>query len=499
MEFFVNCNTSTLAPYTTPLDNLRAQHLYRRLGFSASVQTIGQAVGQTADTLVDQLVDEAINAAPIPPPAWANWTDANYPDDEDAAGQLRRQQLEEFRTIYGNALLDNNLRDRLSFFWSNHFVTELDVYNCNSFLYGYINCLQRNALGNFKTFVSEIGLTSAMLRYLDGAFNNRNSPNENYARELYELFTLGEGIGYTEEDIIETSRALTGYVNRGEVGCTMITFDPEQFDADAKTIMGQTGNWGYDDVIDILFNERADQIAFFICKKLYMYFVHPDALAAEAQPIITGLANTFVANNFELAPVLRQLFKSEHFFDETAIGVIIKSPFDLYLNFIKETDFAYDDGTVINAVDACRLIGQEMFDPVDVAGWQRDRQWINTNFIIGRWLTMEVFLERFFQADPEQFRALAVSAVDPADSNTSNPEIVVRALVDKFTPKGLLTDQDLRNAIDAFIAGVQENYYSPDFIDGGLSLWMLGISVEVPMQVYNLLRHLTREPEFQLK
>ena len=191
MELFVNCNTSTLAAYTTPLDALRARHLYRRLGFSASVETIDQAVGQSATALVDNLVDQALALPPIPPPAWSEWTNANYPEDDNLARQLRRSQRQELNTAYGNGLLNNNLRDRMSFFWSNHFVTELDVYDCNSFLYEYVNCLQRNALGNFKTFVSEIGLTSAMLRYLDGAFNNRNRPNENYARELYELFTLG--------------------------------------------------------------------------------------------------------------------------------------------------------------------------------------------------------------------------------------------------------------------------------------------------------------------
>ncbi|MET1258194.1 DUF1800 domain-containing protein [Flagellimonas sp. DF-77] len=502
MEAFINCNTATLAPYATPLDELRAAHLYRRLGFSADVQTIDQAVGQTADTLVDTLVNQALNTPPIAPPAWADWTNAEYPADDDLARQVRRTQREEFATAYGNGMLDFNLRDRLSFFWSNHFVTEIDVYDCNSFLYYYINCLQRNAIGNFKTFVSEIGLTSAMLFYLDGAYNNGNNPNENYARELYELFSLGEGNGYTEEDIIETARALSGYTNRGEVGCTPVTFNPERHDTGTKTILGQTGAWGYDDVMDILFDQRPNEIATFICGKLYEFFVHPDSSddAGNAQTIIAGMANTFVANNFEIAPVLSQLFKSEHFFDETAIGVIIKSPFDLYMGLIKETGFAYDDGTVINAIDAAELIGQSLFDPVDVAGWQRDRQWINTNYIIGRWLTMEVFLERFFMANPEQFRTLAMDAVGAADSNTSNPETVVRALVNKFTPKGLLTEADFEIAMDAFkIDDVPENYYSPDYIDGGLSLWMLAVSSEVPLQVYTLMRHLSREPEFQLK
>nr|WP_298922885.1 DUF1800 domain-containing protein [uncultured Allomuricauda sp.] len=503
MEYFINCNSSTLAPYTTPLDELRAAHLYRRLGFSASIQTINAAVGQTAGTLVDNLVNQALAMPPIPAPLWADWTNADYPADDDLARQVRRAQQEEFSIAYGNSLLDNNLRDRMSFFWSNHFVTELDVYDCSSFLYYYINCLQRNALGNFRTFVSEIGLTSAMLYYLDGVRNRGNNPNENYGRELYELFTLGEGNGYTEEDIVETAKALSGYTNRGEEGCTQVTFDPDDFNTENKTIFGQTGNWGYDDVHNILFTERATQIAGFICKKLYEFFVHPDSTNDDggiAPDIIDGLAQTFVANNFEIAPVLSQLFKSQHFFDETAIGVIIKSPFDLYMNLVKETGFTYDDGTVINVIDASRMIGQTMFDPFDVAGWQRDRQWINTNFIIGRWLTSEVFLERFFQANPEQFRTLAMDAVGAADVNTSNPEIVVNALVNKFTPKGLLTPQDFENSMDAFkIDDVPENYYSPDYIAGGLSLWSLSISAEVPTQVYVLLRHLSREPEFQLK
>lgn len=504
MEYFINCNSSTLAPYTTPLDEVRAAHLYRRLGFSASVQTINAAVGQTAGNLIDNLVDQALATPAIPAPEWADWNNANYPEDDDLARQLRRAQIEDFTAAYGNALVNNELHDRMSFFWSNHFVTQLGIYNCPGFLYYYINCLQRNALGNFKTFTSEIGLTSAMLYYLDGVRNRGNNPNENYARELYELFTMGEGNNYTEEDIIETSKALSGYTERGEEGCTQVTFDPTEFNTDNKTIFGQTGNWGYDDVIDILFNERPNEIGWFICKKLYEFFVHPDSTGDEgngiAPQIIDGMAQTFISSGFEIAPVLRQLFKSQHFFDETAIGVIIKSPADLYFNFLKESGFSYDDGTIINMMDSCSLIGQRFFEPPEVEGWQRDRTWINTNFIIGRWLTMEVFLERFFQNNPEEFRNLAVAAVGPANSNTSNPEIVVRALVNKFTPKGLLTEVDFERAMDAFkIDDVPEEYYSPDYYPGGTSQWMLQISAETPTQVYILLRHLSREPEFQLK
>lgn len=502
MEFFVNCNTSSLAPYTAPLDVQRAQHLYRRLGFSASVQTIDQATGQTAGTSIDSLISEAQNMSPMAAPLWADWNTSNYPEDDEQRGQIIRAQQEEYKLAYTNSLLENNLRDRLSFFWSNHFVTELDVYNCNSFLYYYINCLQRNAIGNFKTFVSEIGLTSAMLYYLDGVYNNGNNPNENYARELYELFTLGEGNGYTEQDIIETAKALSGYVERGELGCEQVVFDASKFNAGNKTIFGRTGNWGYDDVIDILFEERANEIGYFICKKLYEFFVHPDSTdqANNAKTIIDGLTTTFVNNNFELAPVLSQLFKSQHFFDDEAIGVIIKSPFDLYLNFIKETGFSHNDTTIGSAINYSGMLGQDLFDPFDVAGWQRNRDWINTNFMIGRWLTLETIIDGFYQENSEQFRTFAMDAVGPGNSNTSNPQIVVQAIVDKITPKGLFTQQDFDNAMSSFlIEDVPEEYYSPDFYPGGDSTWVLSMWPSVPLQVQLLLRHLSRQPEFQLK
>lgn len=497
MEYFINCNTSTLAPYTPPLDQQRASHLYRRLGFSASVAAINQATGQSATALVDNLVDQALGMAPITPPTWANWTNANYPEDDDARRQLQNQQRSEFRLTYANSLLNNNLRDRLSFFWSNHFVTEVDVYNCNAYLYEYIDCLQRNSLGNFKTFVSEIGLTNAMLYYLDGAFNNGRNPNENYGRELYELFTLGEGNGYTEMDIVETAKALSGYVERGEIGCTPVAFDATKHDAGPKTILGQTGNWGYDDVIDILFDQRPTEIAEFICRKLYEFFVHPDSRdeANNAQTIIDGMSATFLSNNFEIAPVLRQLFKSQHFFDPEAIGVIIKSPIDFYFNTLKETGFSYTDTNVAEMVNYAGMLSQELFDPVDVAGWQRDRTWINTNFLIGRWLTIESILENFYMADNEQFRTLGLDISGNAGLTSTNPDVVARLIIDFILPKGLLDENEYDKAFAIFRSDIEEVYYE----GGNQESWTLATWPQAPFQVYLLVQYLARQPEFQLK
>ncbi len=497
MEYFINCNTSTLAPHTAPLTRQQVQHLYRRLGFSASVQTVQAGTGQNAGNLVDSLIAQAIGQPPLAAPGWANWNNSNYPANDDAASALRNQQREELGIAYVNAMLAGNLKDRLSFFWSNHFVTELRVYECNPFLYQYINCLQRNALGNFKTFVSEIGLTNAMLYYLDGVYNNGDNPNENYGRELYELFTLGEGSGYTETDIIETARALSGYVERGELGCETVTFRADRHDAGSKTILGQTGNWGYDDVINILFAQRAAQIAEFICRKLYEFFVHPDSKddAGNAQNIINGMAATFVANNFEIAPVLSQLFKSQHFFDDDAIGVIIKSPFDFYFNVLKETDFAYDDTTVSSFIGYSGLLSQELFNPVDVAGWQRDRSWINTNFMIGRWLTIESIMTDFYTANDEQFRAFGMAVTGSDGLTSNNPDSIARQIVDFILPKGLLDEGEYQKAFDTFRYDIDPEYYE----GGSQESWTLAIWPQAAQQMYLLMQFIARQPEFQLK
>ena len=159
---------------------------------------------------------------------------------------------------------------------------------------------------------------------------------------------------------------------------------------------------------------------------------------------------------------------------------------------LKETNFGYTDGTVINFLDAAAMIGQELWDPVDVAGWQRDREWINTNFIIGRWLTSEVFIEQFFQANQDQFRTLGINAAGPNGATINDPDVIARAIIDKFLPKGLLTEADYNVAITVF----REPYEDTNMFETGS--WNMLLD-DTPSQVFLLLLHLVREPEFQLK
>ena len=216
----------------------------------------------------------------------------------------------------------------MALFWHNHFVTDTEVYVHARLAYGYLNLVRKHALGDFKQFVYDMGLNLAMLIYLDGTSNTHIAPNENYARELLELFTTSPEDqngqpNYTEADIREMARALTGYV--ADLRQFRARFFDNRFDDGEKTFLGRTGNFGYADVVDIVFEERTDALAHFICVKLYKAFVY----AAPAPEIVDELAEIFIDNNFQIAPVLRTLLKSAHFFDREVHGARIKGPIEM--------------------------------------------------------------------------------------------------------------------------------------------------------------------------
>ena len=301
------------------------------------------------------------------------------------------------------------------------------------------------------------------------------------------MFSLGEGNGYTQGDILETARALTGYNHWDEYGDT-IYFDNSTFDNGEKTIFGQTGEWGYNDVIDILFQEKENEIAHFICEKLYRYFVSPSVDQIIEETIIQQLAATLIANNFEIIPMLRQLFKSDHFFDERALGVIIKSPYDIILDFIKETEFFYDDALVDGLVYYTSLLGQELYDPPDVSGWQRDEAWIDSSTLTGRWQLFELYLAYLYDnGSGPAFVELARNL----SNNSNDPYYITEVVIDHFMSKRLFTIEDYNVATDIFKWDVQQNYY-----DEGL--WNLDWPT-AEVQVFLLLRQIATIPEFQLK
>jgi uncharacterized protein (DUF1800 family) len=476
-----NCATGTLAPFVPsaerPWDKHRIMHLYRRMGFGATPLQVESALALDPADLVDQLVDEAINMPLAEEPVWSDWNINDYTDFFPE----RQEQYVGWIIKWFNDMLANGFREKLALFWHNHFVTRFETYECPSYMYQYHKLLQEYALGNFKEFTVKMGQTPAMLRFLDGALSTNLLPNENYARELYELFTLGQDNGYTQADIEETARALTGWVGNAAF-CGPIGFLPEYFDDGVKTIFGQTGNWNYLDVHDILFDQRSDEIAQFICGKIYSHFVHPNI----NESIVAELATIFKDNNYELAPVFRALFKSDHFFDDYVVGTVVKSPTDYLINFIRESGFTYNDQVLESMTYFCFLLGQELFSPPDVSGWAGNRTWINNNTLTARWQATEFYIGTIYEFVPTDFVDLAVDL----SGNSNDPAYVTQQIVEHFIPKGLDTSMALERAIDVFKWEVPQNYYD----DGS---WNLAWDT-VPVQVALLILHIVRLPEFQL-
>ena len=489
MEIAANysCNTATLSPYVpsggNPWNTSKVKHAFRRLGFGANLMRIDDSIVLSPGDFIDDIVDAAYNLPPTPAPFWGYYAVSDFTDFEND----NPQYVSEWRIQTGNDLLAETLRGRMAFFWMNHFVTELGTVFYAPYMFQYYNMMQVHALGNYKDFVRAVGVDNFMLLYLNGFENTNNQPNENYSRELYELFALGEGIGYTQDDITETARALTGYNHWSEPGAD-IYFDASTFDDSNKTIFGQTGNWGYDDVIDILFNERSTEIANHICAKLYRFFVSPDIDALIQQDIIAPLAQTLIDNNFELVPMLKQLFKSEHFFDDRAVGVVIKSPIDVVFNFVTDGNFFYNDGIVDAFLYYAALMGQEIYDPPDVSGWQRDETWINSTTLTGRWHLMELYIGFLFD---NGYEFTLVDLARELSNDSNDPAFITRVMVDHFVPKELHTPSDYDTATDVFKWEIPQNYYD----DG---TWNLSWS-EAPYQCLLLLVHICRMPEFQLK
>ncbi len=477
----LDCLTGSIAPYTPsaaqPWNKRRVQHLFRRTGFGADLPTIQAALAQQPGAVVDFIVNSALAQPLSPQPPWAFWTVANYQNQEQAIAQIF-----EWRRVWVRDMLSTGFRGKLTLFWHNHFVTRLESYGCPSYFYQYHKVLQQHALGDFREFVRAVGLTPAMLVFLNGVQNTRFQPNENYARELYELFTLGEGNGYTQSDIVNTARALTGYNGLGEY-CGPIAFVPVFWDPGAKTIFGQTGNWAYNDVINILFQQRATQVANYICRKIYRYFVSPQV----DDTIVSAMSATLISNNFQLAPVFRQLFKSEHFFDDDIMGTEMKSPLELMLTFVKETNYPNPTDTDIDGLlYLASELGQDLANPPDVAGWPGNRTWINSNTLTGRWQAVRFVIYQLYINYPQ----VLVNFAKAVSNNSNNAAQVSRLIVDHFLANDLQFSTDYERALTVFKAEIPDNYFQ----DGQWNLdWPTAAA-----QVGLLLDHVIRKPDFQL-
>ncbi|MFN8318125.1 MAG: DUF1800 domain-containing protein [Saprospiraceae bacterium] len=488
----LNCAPSDLSPYqpssALPWNHRRALHLYRRTAFGASRPTIENALLQNPKELVATIVDQAKNLPPATPPEWANWAINNYSANEEERNAQIVLQIVSWVNTWMKDFRTNGLRDRMALFWHNHFVTKLDKYICPSWMYQYHHLLQKHALGNFKDFLREMGTNPAMLVFLDGVQNTRFQPNENFARELFELFTLGVDNGYTQADIVNAARALSGWngITLATL-CGEIGFVPSFWDNGQKTIFGKTGNFGYNEVIDLIFTERPEQVSKYICRKLYAHFVNPDV---DSQ-VIDKLAMIFRQNNFEIAPVMKAIFSSVHFFDDATVGTIIPGHIEHFLTFLNEMNLPNNEVLNQYIVYGSDEYDQRLFNPTDVSGWKGNRAWITSATLPFRFEGIFNIMLYYFQVQGNeipQLRDFALSLVDPT---TSDPAVVVNAICDYILPNGFQTQKDYDEALKVFKAEVPENY----FASGQWNLYW----EYAPLQLILLFQFLAAQPEFQLK
>ncbi|MBC7885103.1 MAG: DUF1800 domain-containing protein [Saprospiraceae bacterium] len=488
----VNCAETNVNPFQPGPDKLwdkrKAIHLFRRTTFGADLDTINASLITDPVTLVNKIVDDAKALPLTPAPIWANWTLSNYSSDPDVRNTQIGTQIIEWGTQWVTDMKKNGLRDRMSWFWSNHFVTKIESYYCPSWMYRYHVLLQKHALGNFKNFVHEMGLTPAMLIFLNNIQNTRFQPNENYARELLELFTLGVDNGYTQQDIVNVARAITGWNGLDQSSlCGNVTFIQPFWDPGQKTIFNKTGAWGYDDVINLLFSERAVQISEYICRKLYINFVNPEV----NEDVVKSLAKVFRDNNFELAPVMKAMLNSEHFFDDATVGTIIPGHIEYFLTFISEVGYRDETELLYGVGYSAGEYNQQILSPTDVAGWPGNRNWINTGSFPYRTENILNIMGYYYAKNGNTLEELRDLAKGLVNNNENNPDVICTAVIDHFLPNGLQNPADYADALVVFKAEIPENYFQT-------GQWNLDWEY-APAQVLYLINHLANLPEFQLK
>ena len=382
-----------------------ARHLLGRAGFAPSENEVRQFAVLGRDAAVNRML-AATKGAPvhIAPPEWVKQPVERPARIRDLSEDERRawQQREalrnvELKTWWMAQLLQTPapLAERMTLFWHNHFVSSVQKVRSPQLMYRQNLLLRRHALGNFGELLHAAAKDPAMLVYLDAATNRKGQPNENFAREVMELFTLGEG-RYGEGDIKEAARAFTGWsIDRDDDAS--FRFRPMLHDDGVKTVLGRSGNFDGDAVLDILLAQPAT--AEFIVKKLWREFVSPDVDTPANRDEIRRIANDFRASRYDIKTALRGILTSKRFYAPEHRAVLVKSPVELVAGTVRQFGIRYDDPLPFAMI--ATGLGQNLFAPPNVRGWPGGEAWINSTTLLAR----KQFVERMFRVD--EMRELA--------------------------------------------------------------------------------------------
>jgi uncharacterized protein (DUF1800 family) len=339
-----------------------AAHLFRRAGFGADRAQLEAAVSSTPVAVVEQLLASA------EPDAFQSEMHA-LALSAMAGGNI--QPLSAW-WVYRLLATPCQLLEKMTLFWHGHFATGADKVTDPALMLAQNQLLRRLAFGRFEQLVQEVSRDPAMLLYLDAASSRKAHPNENYARELMELFCLGEG-HYTEQDIREIARCFTGWeVRRGEY-----RFNRYQHDAGEKQFLGSTGSFGGEDAVRIVLDQPSAPE--FLTEKLLRFFVMDEP--ADAAALCAPLARQFRDSGLEIRPLLRTMLTSRLFFSPQSRGRHVRSPVELAIGLLRCLN---GSANTVELATALQQLGQGLLYPPSVKGWDGGRSWINSSTLVGR-------------------------------------------------------------------------------------------------------------------
>ncbi len=396
-----------------------ARHLLNRTGFDARLEEVDAFAKLTRREAVDRLLEGTRATARTPLPAGvAEWVSPRrireLPADERKGAQMQARELGlELRGWWVAEMLatDSPLTERMTLFWHNHFATSLQKVRSTALMQRQNALLRRHAFGSFGEMLHAVSRDPAMLVYLDAARSRRGQPNENFAREVMELFTLGEG-RYTERDVKEAARAFTGWSLDPDTGEYL--FRAMLHDDGEKTVLGRTGAWRGEDVLDILL--ARPETAEFIAGKLFREFVAPVAQSERDKRDVLRVARQFRESGYSIRAALREMLSTESFWAPENRAALVKSPAELVAGTLRQFRIEVRDAAPFAIV--MRNLGQDLFAPPNVKGWPGGEAWINSRTLLAR----RQFLDRVLRVDEARMAAQPTTMMQPALGMQTPPQ-----------------------------------------------------------------------------
>ena len=492
-------SSGDLTPYTGQWTEAEVKHLLRRTMLGATKADVNYFVSIGMNQTVNELLT-ASQVAPAPPlyvytsnyadpnvAQGATWVSAPY--DSNANGN----RLKSYRSWWIGLMLNQprTIEEKMTVFLMNHFSTQTAIVSDARYCYGTNALCRQYALGNFKSLTKAITLDPGMLVYLNGYANTKNAPDENYGRELQELFTIGKDANgtpyYSESDVQNAAKVLTGFrINSNTISSY---FDSTKHDTTNKTfsafynntiINGQAGAAGaneLDSLLNMIFGTQ--QSGIFICTELYRYFLYYNITADINANVVQPLADIFRTSNYELVPVLQALLTSEHFYDPINMGCLIKPPVDFMIGLCRDYNVQFPGSNMLTdqynlwnqLYNFAAAMGQIIGDPPNVAGWpayyqepQYHELWINTSTLPSRNVFSDTMCANGFSA-PNSKMLIDVVGYTVTLDNPSDPDALIQEVLDRHYSEDVL--QDVKDQLKGYLLNgqISNSYWTSAWAD----------------------------------